>query len=46
MTVEILTFVEALRLTDTGKLIIIRRAMWKAQNQMKLNKSMNDHTPN
>lgn len=39
MTVEILSFVEALRLTDTGKMIILRRAMWKANNQMFLNKN-------
>ncbi len=45
MTVEILTFVEAIRLTDTGKQIIKRRAIWKAANQMKLNKS-NDHRTN
>ena len=45
MTIEILTFVEALRLTDTGKLISLRRTLWKAANQMKLNKS-NDRTTN
>lgn len=43
MIVETLTFVEALRLTDTGERIIRRRAIWKAINQWKLNKS-NDHT--